>query len=158
MRKQALDEAMNNMLASPAPHDSIAFSNGGPPPGSTPFLANAGIGDRPTLLTVSLVYDERGDASAFHVALIPRSRQQNTVPGPTIQSNNNAGCSGKPQQYPQQINKSTGGFGVKRQDRGEGGGPKASDCSVGLGERSVRFWEAGGANEELNPAKRRAMG
>lgn len=43
------------------------------PAGAQPFLANAGIGNRPTLLTVSLVYDEGGEASAFHVALIPRS-------------------------------------------------------------------------------------
>ncbi len=67
---------MSSMLAtasspspSPSPQDPLA-----PPQlGAQPFLANAGIGNRPTLLTVSLVCDESGEASAFHVALIPRN-------------------------------------------------------------------------------------
>lgn len=69
--KQALQDAMSKMLAvSTAPQEDPLSP---PPAGAQPFLANAGIGNRPTLLTVSLVYDEGGEASAFHVALIPRS-------------------------------------------------------------------------------------
>eukprot|EP00903_Cladosiphon_okamuranus_P009536 g9084.t1 len=69
---QALQEAMSSMLAaSSLPQDPLAAPQ--QQVGAKPFLANAGIGNRPTLLTVSLVYDENGAASAFHVALIPRN-------------------------------------------------------------------------------------
>ena len=73
---------MSSMLAaasSPSPSPSPQEQDAPQPPlappqvGAQPFLANAGIGNRPTLLTVSLVYDESGEASAFHVALIPRN-------------------------------------------------------------------------------------
>ncbi|CAM9683932.1 unnamed protein product, partial [Scytosiphon promiscuus] len=68
---KALQEAMSKMLAvSTVPQDNPLSPQ---PAGAQPFLANAGIGNRPTLLTVSLVYDEGGEANAFHVALIPRS-------------------------------------------------------------------------------------
>ncbi|CAM9586868.1 unnamed protein product, partial [Hapterophycus canaliculatus] len=68
---KALQDAMSKMLAvsTVAQDDPLSPL----PAGAQPFLANAGIGNRPTLLTVSLVYDEGGEASAFHVALIPRS-------------------------------------------------------------------------------------
>lgn len=114
---------MGNMLAS-----GLQVTAGGPEGGgSQPFLANAGIGDRPTLLTVSLVYDERGEASAFHVALIPRSK--NPAGGHV-----EACCSGSSTKYTCEAPC----LGVNEVESGARGGNGT------LGKRSLRFSEAGG--------------
>ncbi|CAN0430439.1 unnamed protein product, partial [Ectocarpus sp. 12 AP-2014] len=70
---QALQDAMSGMLLAAAASSPSQSPVTSPQIGAQPFLANAGIGNRPTLLTVSLVFDEGGEASAFHVALIPRT-------------------------------------------------------------------------------------
>lgn len=126
---------MTRMLAPTGPQEDVPAGKS-PQEATQPFLANAGIGDRPSLLTVSLVYDERGDASAFHVALIPRSQ------GPTTA---NAGHG------------TEGGtvYGADGQDMrlGSSGQPgEANESWEALERRSVRFWEAEG---DLRPAKRR---
>lgn len=125
---------MDSMLTSTGlPQDA----NGGDlQAGSQPFLANAGIGHRPTLLTVSLVYDERGEASAFHVALIPRAPKPPTPPPP------HAVCCDQ---------SSVGRVAKARRGWGVDDGGDEWEC---LGRRSVRFW---GAEGEMNPAKRQAI-
>lgn len=72
---------MTEMLATETAPEELPVLNPGVPPGDTqPFFVNASIGDRPTHLTVSLVYDEHGDASAFHIALIPRTPHRSGSP------------------------------------------------------------------------------
>ncbi|CAM9185649.1 unnamed protein product [Choristocarpus tenellus] len=65
--KRELESAIGSMLSTVGKEA---------PPGSplavmAPFSANAGIGDRPALLTLSLVRDERGHPLVFHIALFP---------------------------------------------------------------------------------------
>ena len=65
---------MAKMLSSEAAaQEPPVVDPGLPSAGTLPFLVNANIGDRPTHLTLSLVPDEDGKASAFHIALIPRT-------------------------------------------------------------------------------------
>lgn len=115
---------MAKMLASSGPQGPSTSAPGG----SQPFQANAKIGDRPTLLTVSLVYDERGEASAFHVALIPRSHNPQDLAF--------EGCDRKSMEY----NGEPPGVCVNEAKRGTEGRVEGEI----LGKRGVGFWGVGG--------------
>lgn len=126
-RRQALENAMSEMLVT----SSVLQEAPGPTHGgSQPFLANAGIGDRPTVLTVSLVYDERGEASAFHVALIPMAQK--------VEGESSA-CSGR---NSTEYNGEAPGLCVNEVLRGNRGGKSARCASSATGKRSVRVWDS----------------
>lgn len=126
---------MSEMLvASSVPQENRGPAQGG----SQPFLANAGIGDRPTVLTVSLVYDERGEASAFHVALIPMAQKD--------EGKSSASCGRSSTEY----NGEAPGLCVDEALRGDGGGKGDS----ATGKRSVRVWDS---RERTTSQKRPAI-
>lgn len=100
---------------------------------SEPFLANACIGHRPTLLTVSLVYDERGEASAFHVALIPRSQ------APADGIGLSEGCSRRSPEY---SGEAPGSCVRKTISSNSLEDESTIGPSYELGKRNVRCWEA----------------
>eukprot|EP00752_Nemacystus_decipiens_P010222 g9108.t1 len=138
---QALQDAMSSMLAaSSLPQDPLA-----PPQqvGAKPFLANAGIGNRPTLLTVSLVYDDNGEASAFHVALIPRSTGDDCVEGRRSSTEYEAEAPGV------LVQKNAGQKGGVAD--GEGG--DGEEPTVARKRSPGRTWDAGG---QTKSQKRRA--
>lgn len=140
---------MGSMLAaSSGPQDPLAP----PQVGAQPFLANAGIGNRPTLLTVSLVYDESGEASAFHIALIPRNT------GSTVDGGGEAGFVAPGQRGSTEYDAGAPEFSVQKKLGGEQEGDEeggvADEEACATGKRGPgRTWEAGGQNKSQ---KRRA--
>lgn len=137
--RQALENAMNDMLlVSSVPQEAPGPAHGG----SQPFLANAGIGDRPTVLTVSLVYDERGEASAFHVALIPMAQK--------AEGKSSASCERSSTEY----NGEAPGLCVDEALRGNRGDKGARCASSVTGKRSVRVWDS---RERTTSQKRPAI-
>lgn len=131
------------LAASSLPQDPLA-----PPQqqvGAKPFLANAGIGNRPTLLTVSLVYDESGEASAFHVALIPRKTDDDAIEG------------GQDQRRSTEYDAEAPGVMV-RKAAGQRGGAAGGIVAEDGGEREEE--EGGGGNVREGPAlsRKRSLG
>lgn len=150
---------MSSMLAT----SSLAQDPLAPPRqvGAKPFLANAGIGNRPTLLTVSLVYDESGDASAFHVALIPRNADEGQrssteydaeAPGVMVQK-----AAAGWEVEPGAAGAGTGGSGEEvaaERDEQEEEPPAAAAAAAAARKRSPgRTWDTGG---QAKSQKRRA--
>lgn len=143
---------MTSMLAAPSlPQDPLA-----PPPqqvGAKPFLANAGIGNRPTLLTVSLVYDESGEASAFHVALIPRNTGDDAVKG------GQAGFDARGQRRSTEYDAEAPGLIVQKtktaasQEEGAAAEEEEEEPALARKRSPGRTWDAGG---QTKSQKRRA--
>lgn len=140
---------MSSMLAaSSLPQDPLA-----PPQqvGAKPFLANAGIGNRPTLLTVSLVYDESGEASAFHVALIPRNTGDDAVEGGQGQQRSSTEYEAEAPGVMGQ--KAAGQTGVVVGERDGGQEDGREESAVARKRSPGRTWDAGG---QTKSQKRRA--
>lgn len=149
---------MSSMLAA----SSLAQDPLAPPQqvGAKPFLANAGIGNRPTLLTVSLVYDESGEASAFHVALIPRNTGDDAVEGGQGQQRSSTEYDAEaPGVMVQKAAGQKGGAvgGVVGEAEGEGGEEEEEEreesAAVSRKRSPGRTWDAGG---QTKSQKRRA--
>lgn len=136
---------MSSMLAaSSAPQDPLAP----PQAGAQPFLANAGIGNRPTLLTVSLVYDESGEASAFHIALIPRNT------GTAGERSGEAGFVAPGERGSTEYDAGAPEFSVRKKLGQNAGEEGVLDDGACAGKRGPgRTWDAGGQNKSQ---KRRA--
>lgn len=136
---------MSSMLAaSSTPQDPLAP----PVAGAQPFLANAGIGNRPTLLTVSLVYDESGEPSAFHIALIPRNT------GTEADGGGDAGFVAPGQRGSTEYDAGAPEFSVQKKLGQKAGEEGVADEAACAGKRGPgRTWDAGGQNKSQ---KRRA--
>lgn len=143
---------MSSMLAAPSlPQDPLSPQQQQQQVGAKPFLANAGIGNRPTLLTVSLVYDESGEASAFHVALIPRTTGDDTVEGGQGKRSSTEYGAGAP------------GFIVQKAAARHKGGAAGAEAGVAqeAGAGAVQETEGRGAEEgteEVGGARKRSPG
>lgn len=142
---------MSGMLLAAAASSPSQSPVPSPQIGAQPFLANAGIGNRPTLLTVSLVFDEGGEASAFHVALIPRSTGAANGGGSsgscTDGGGDTDGLAACRERNSTEYDADAPEFSVQA-EKGDGGGGSSA------GKRGpARSWDAGGQSKSQ---KRRA--
>lgn len=136
---------MSGMLLAAAASSPSQSPVTSPQIGAQPFLANAGIGNRPTLLTVSLVFDEGGEASAFHVALIPRTTGAGNGGGSSGSCTDGGGdtddLAACRERHSTEYDADAPEFSVQA-EKGEGGG----GCSAGKRGRP-RSWDAGGQSK-----------
>lgn len=137
---------MTKMLATEtAPEELPVLDSGLPPGGTQPFLVNASIGDRPTHLTLSLVYDEHGEASAFHIALIPRTPHKTGSPfeEDSCSPPRRVEYSGESSALaPGEVRRWAGGG--QRIDVGVGEGVSGSSLGEGSTKRSAGCWAKNG--------------
>lgn len=145
---------MTKMLATETAPEELPVLDPGVPPGDTqPVLVDASIGDRPTHLTLSLVYDEHGDASAFHIALIPRTPHKSGSPfeGDSCSPRRVEYSGETPALGPGEVRRWAGGG--QRVDVGIGAGVSGSS-SLGEGstKRSAGSWAM---NERTSKSQKR---